>query len=106
VHEEEFTVELRDDGEARFFWPDGRPLPVAPPAPTWAGAARGSTNAHLETAGLSIGPHTATPDWCGERLDLDWAITVLHPGTTDPVYPDVPAGTRSLTNGNDVRPVT
>jgi hypothetical protein len=106
VHEEGFTVELRDDGEARFFWPDGRPLPIAPPAPTWAGTALGSTNAHLDTAGLSIGPHTATPDWCGERLDLDWAITVLHPATADPVHRDVPAGTRSLTDGNDLRPVT
>ena len=106
VHEEGFTVELRNDGEARFFWPDGRPLPAAPPAPTWAGAALTSTNAHLDTAGLSIGPRTATPDWCGERLDLDWAITVLHPATADPVHRDVPAGTRALTDGNDIRPVT
>ena len=93
VHEEGFTVELTDDGGARFFWPDGRPLADVPPAPTWAGTALAPTNAHLETAGLRIDPHTATPDWYGERLDLDWAITLLHPATADPGPRDVPAGT-------------
>ena len=100
VHEEGFSVELRDDGEARFFWPDGRPLPDAPLAPTWAGTALGSTDAHLETAGLTVDPHTATPDWLGERLDLDWAITVLHPATADPPRRDVSAGTSSTLDVN------
>ena len=106
VHEEGFTVELGDDGEARFFWPDGRPLPVVPLAPTWAGTALASTDGHLETAGLSIGPHTATPDWHGEPLDLVWAITVLHPATATPRRRDVPAGTRSAPDGNDLGAVT
>ena len=39
VHEEGFTIELRDGGDARFFWPDGRPFSEAPPAPRWAGPA-------------------------------------------------------------------
>jgi hypothetical protein len=65
-----------------------------------------STNAHLETAGLKIGAHTATPDWHGERLDLEWAITVLHPATADPSRRDVPAGTRSTTDGNDIGAAT
>jgi hypothetical protein len=95
VHEEGFTVELRDDGEARFFWPDGRSLPDVPPPPTWAGTALASTDGHLETAGLKIDSHTATPDWYGERLDLNWAITVLHPATADAVRRDVPAGIAS-----------
>ena len=95
VHEEGFTVELRDDGEARFFRPDGQPFPEAPPAPHWAGAALEPTTSHLAAAGLKIDPHTATPDWYGERLDLNWAITVLHPATADPVRRDVPAGTSS-----------
>ena len=76
----------------RFFWPDGRSLPDVPPAPTWSGPALASTDAHLETAGLKIDPHTATPDSYGERLDLNWAITVLHPATADPVRRDDPAG--------------
>jgi len=49
-------------------------------------------HAHVETAGFVIDPHTATPDWYGERLDLNWAITVLHPAMADPVRRDVPAG--------------
>ena len=105
VHEEGFTVELGDDGEARFFWPDGRLVPDIPPAPTWAGTALASTDSHLETFGLEIDPHTATPDWLGERLDVNWAITVLHPATVDPVRRDVPAGTRSTPDGNDIAAV-
>ncbi len=102
VHEEGFTVELGDDGEARFFWPDGRPVPDVPPAPIWAGTALASTHAHLETAGLRIDPHTATPDWGGERLDVDWAITVLHPATADPSRSDLSAGTWSTPDGSDI----
>ena len=62
VHEEGFTVALGNDGEARFFWPDGRPLPEAPLAPRWAGAALAPTNAHLAAAGITIDGDTATPD--------------------------------------------
>ena len=106
VHEEGFTVELGDDGEARFFSPDGRLVPDAPPAPSWVGPALASTDAHLETAGLRIDPHTATPDWLGERLDVGWAITVLHPATSDPPRNDLSAGTPSTPDGNDIGAVT
>ena len=106
VHEEGFRVELGDDGEARFFWPGGRPVPAVPPALTWAGTALASTDAHLETAGLRIDPHTATPDWLSERLDLEWAITVLHPATADQLRRDVPAGTPSTPDRNDIGAVT
>src|SRR6266853_1380700 len=33
VHEEGFSMELAPDGEARFYRPDGRPLPEAPALP-------------------------------------------------------------------------
>ena len=78
VHEQGFRVELRDGGDARFFWPDGRPFSEAPPALRWAGPALGPC-AHLAAAGITIDGDTATPDWYGERLDLDWAILVLRP---------------------------
>ena len=106
VHEEGFTVELGDAGKARFFWPDGRPLPDVPPAPTWAGTALVSTDAHLETAGLRIDWHTATPDWHGERLDLKCAITVLRPATADPARRAVPAGTALPPDGSDIGAMT
>ena len=32
-------------------------------------------------------PHTATPGWRGERLDVGWAIDVLHPLASTPVDP-------------------
>ena len=96
VHEEGFTVELRDDGDARFFWPDGRPLPEAPLPPRWAGAAVAPTNAHLAAAGITIDGDTATPDWYGERLDLVLAIDVLRPPRSGaPAGRGVPAGTPS-----------
>ena len=77
VHEEGFTVTLRDGGEAHFFRPDGRPLPAAPPAPRWAGAPLAPILSHLEATGIAIGAHTATPHWHGEPLDEAWAIDVL-----------------------------
>ena len=93
VHEDGFTVELRDDGDATFFWPDGRPVGEAPPAPDWDDEPLTMTNQDLASADITIDPHTATPDWHGEPLDLHWAITVLHPATADPVRGDIPAGT-------------
>ncbi len=43
--------------------------------------------------GIRIDQDSATPDWHGERLDLPWAIAVLHPGSVTPSRKDVPAGT-------------
>ena len=77
VHEEGFTVRLSDDSDARFFWPDGRPLPAAPQSPRWTGSPLAPTRARLAGASITIGAHTATPHWHGERLDLAYAIDVL-----------------------------
>ena len=93
VHEGGFSVTLQENGEARFTHPGGCPLAVAPSAPMWTGSALESTDARLQADGIEIGPGTATPDWHGERLDLPWAIAVLHPGPATPSADDVPAGT-------------
>ena len=77
VHEEGFGVTLGDDGEAHFVRPDGRPLPEAPASPTVTGAPLAPMTARLARAGIRFGPHTATPAWRGERLDVDWAVSVL-----------------------------
>ena len=50
VHEEGFTVTLTDAGAARFFWPDGRPLPTAPTAPRWTGALLAPTRSGVAEA--------------------------------------------------------
>ena len=96
VHEEGFQVALDAAGEARFLRPDGRPLPEAPalPAlPAVTDAPLATAMARLDRAGIRIGPHTATPAWRGERLDVDWAVSVLwrpRGEGADDVRPEAP----------------
>jgi hypothetical protein len=35
--------------------------------------------ARHDAEGLAVDAHTATPGWLGERLDVGYAIDVLHP---------------------------
>ena len=77
VHEEGFRVTVDAAGGVRFLRPDGRPLLEAPPAPAWTGPALQPTNDGLAAAGIEIDADTATPSWRGERLDLDFAMSVL-----------------------------
>ena len=77
VHEEGFCITRDDAGAVQFVRPDGRSLLAAPLAPEWAGEALEPTNERLAEDGIAIDPHTATPAWDGERLDLDWVISVL-----------------------------
>ena len=77
VHEEGFQVVADAAGQFRFLRPDGVPLPAEPPAASWEGAPLAPTDARLAAAGVSIGSHTATPDWYGESLDLAAALDVL-----------------------------
>ena len=82
VHEEGFGVTLAAAGGVRFVRPDGRPLPEAPAAPAWSGAPLAPVAARLDREGVAIDPHTATPAWRGERLDVGWAVSLLwRPGT-------------------------
>ena len=78
VHEQGFQVVAGDaDGQFRFLRPDGEPLPAEPPVSSWQGAPLAPTGARLAAAGINIGPHTATPDWYGESLNLTAALDVL-----------------------------
>ena len=79
VHEEGFQVVADAAGRFQFLRPDGAPLPAVPPAPQWqgAGAPLASTVARLAAAGITIGPHTATPEWYGESLNVAAALDVL-----------------------------
>jgi len=40
--------------------------------------------ARHDAEGLRIDARTARPRWLGERLDLGWAIDVLHPLANPP----------------------
>jgi hypothetical protein len=82
VHEEGYHVTHGADGALEFRRPDGRPLPhvLAPPV-TPHDPARVLALQH-EAIGVQIDPRTACPTWLGERLDLGWALSVLHPEAT------------------------
>ena len=82
VHEEGYHVAREADGALEFRRPDGRPLPhvIAPPA-TPRDPARALAVQH-EALGLQIHARTACPTWDGERLDIGWALSVLHPSAT------------------------
>jgi len=83
IHEEGFQVERQPDGELRFRRPDGRLLPDVP-APAALNAHPSKTvRAQNDAHGVQIDARTAMPGWQGERLDVAWAISVLHPRATD-----------------------
>jgi hypothetical protein len=79
VHEEGYQVDREPGGELRFRRPDGHPLPEVPPPPDVPGDPVDALRARNTVEGLDLDAHTATPGWLGERLDVGWAIDVLHP---------------------------
>jgi len=82
VHEEGYRVERAEDGALRFARPDGRPLPDVPPAPAVPADPIGSLERLYADDGLRLHARTACPSWFGERLDVGWAIDVLHPAAS------------------------
>jgi 5-methylcytosine-specific restriction endonuclease McrA len=79
VHEEGYQLERLADGEFQFRQPGGRVVPdVSPPATVPADPV-GALRAQHEALGILLNARTACPQWLGERLDLGWAIGVLHP---------------------------
>ena len=79
VHEEGFHVARGPDGTLQFRRPDGRPLPEVPPPAVGLGDSEETLRERHDAEGLRIDARTAHPDWLGERLELGWAIDVLHP---------------------------
>jgi hypothetical protein len=84
VHEEGYRVERAADGALRFRRPDGRPLPEVPPPAAVPADPVAALRAHHHAQGLRLHARTALPDWDGERLDLGWALDVLHPLANPP----------------------
>ncbi len=84
VHEEGYQVTRDGDGTLRFATPDGRPIPAVPRAPAVPGDPTDALVATHRARGLAIDARTGCPSWLGERLDLDWAIGVLHPAAQPP----------------------
>ena len=87
VHEEGYRVERDAGGDLRFRLPDGRPLLEVPPAPPLPDDPVERLRATNGAAGVSPHAQTATPRWLGERLDVGYAIDVLHPRAIEPREP-------------------
>src|SRR3989449_2140145 len=79
VHEEGYRVERHSDGALTFRRPDGQLLPDVPPPPAVPHDPSRALQAKNEAAGLRPHARSACPGWQGERLDMGWAIDVLHP---------------------------
>jgi 5-methylcytosine-specific restriction endonuclease McrA len=84
VHEEGYQVARGPDGALRFRRPDGRPFPEVPAPIELQGDAAKILRACHDTQGLRLDARTTRPRWLGERLDLGWAIDVLHPRARGP----------------------
>jgi 5-methylcytosine-specific restriction endonuclease McrA len=78
VHEQGYQAERLADGTLRFTRPDGRPLPDVPTPPAVPTDPVQVLRARHESAGLRLHARTACPRWRGERLDVVYAIDVLH----------------------------
>ena len=79
VHEEGYQVDRDTNGELRFRRPNGWLLPEVPPPPETPADPVRVLRERNEAAGLRLHPHTATPSWLGEHLNVGYAIDVLHP---------------------------
>jgi hypothetical protein len=89
VHEEGYQIERTPDGTLQFRRPDGRPLPEAPPPPALPADPVAALRAQNSARGLQLHARTGLAGWLGERLDVDWAIDVLHPPL--PAHPRRPS---------------
>jgi len=79
VHEEGYQVAREPDGTFHFRRPDGSTLQDVPEPATVTGDPVRSLQAANEVRRPRIHARTGCPGWLGERLDVGWAIDVLHP---------------------------
>jgi hypothetical protein len=89
VHEEGFAVDLLPNGEARFYRPDGRPLPQAPALPKVAGEPVTALVTRLASQGVAVDGGATLPSLLGGPVDYNWEIDWLrsrerrHPASGD-----------------------
>ena len=83
VHEEGYQIEREPDGTLGFRRPDGRLLPGVPAPATVPANPVEVLRARNDAAGIQITAQTSKPEWLGERLNVGYAIDVLHPLAVD-----------------------
>ena len=79
VHEEGYQVAREPDGTFHFRRPDGCTLQDVPEFAAVTGDPVRTLQAANEVRRPRIHARTGCPGWLGERLDVGWAIDVLHP---------------------------
>jgi hypothetical protein len=79
VHEEGYQVERQADGELKFRHPYGYAIPYVPLRMAIPDDPVEAIRARNEAEGLELDAHSATAGWLGERLDVGYALDVLHP---------------------------
>jgi hypothetical protein len=79
VHEEGFQVARGPDGELQFRRPNGHPLPEVPAPAAVPADPVTALRACNDAQGFRLTARTACPSWLGERLNVGYAIDVLHP---------------------------
>ena len=79
IHEEGYQVERQANGDLKFRHPSGWAIPYVPPPAEVPDDPAHAIRARNEAVGLVLDAHTATPGWLGERLDVGYAMNVLHP---------------------------
>jgi hypothetical protein len=82
VHEEGYALTRDADGTLAFRTPRGWPIPDVPSTPELPADPMETLVATNRARGLLIDGQTGKPFWDGQRLDLHWAISVLHPAAT------------------------
>ena len=86
VHEGGHTIGRRADGELRFYDPRGRQLRNRSALEANVGA--DAPRRRHRDLGIDISPDTITRNYCGDKLDMAYAVSVL-------ARQSVPAGTRA-----------
>jgi HNH endonuclease len=79
VHEEGYQIEREAEGALVFRRPNGWTIPDVPDPPLLPRDPMRVLREENIALGLSLGAQTMTPGWLGERLDVGYAIDVLHP---------------------------
>jgi hypothetical protein len=59
-------------------------VPDVPSSPRVSPDPVSDVRAQNDAAGIVVNARTATPGWQGERLDVGYAIDVLHPLAREP----------------------